>query len=105
LLKKVPLPDNGYFAFRDVVTEWMKSAGAPIFVSVEDLLSVYRYIGGRKDFTAKKLGHVAGRHGLTSTRQRVGGLLKTGYIFTFKPGDYDEWLNESKNKSINLTIG
>lgn len=105
LLKKVPIPDNGYFAFRDVITEWMRTAGSPIFVTVEDLLNVYRYIGGRQDFTAKKLGHVAGRHGLTSCRKRIDGLLRTGYTVTFKPGDYSEWLAGPKNKSITIPIG
>lgn len=95
LLEEPPFPDNGYIAFARIVRQWMETAGQEIHIPLDDMLSVYKYIGGNNTITPKRFGHAASRHNMKSERVRVQGIQRQVFTLRFEYRDYSEWLGRT----------
>ena len=97
-----PIPDFGYIAFAKIIQNWMATAGENIVTTVDDLVTVYKYIGGNDYMNTKKFGHVSGRHGFKARKTRIDSIQRRVFDLTFKRRDYSKWLN--RNTSPNNVI-
>jgi hypothetical protein len=100
LQETVPIPENGYINFSKVVTEWMRSSGSAITVTMDELVSVYRYISGNTDMTPKRFGHLAGRQNMSPGQVRINGIQRRVFEVQFEHRDYSEWLNRSTKPTL-----
>ena len=100
LQELVPVGDTAYISFSAVVTEWMRSAGSPIVVPIDDLVTVYRYIGGNEGMTAKRFGHAASRHELRSRQVRINGIQRRVFDVKFEDRGYSAWLDRGQKGAL-----
>tara|TARA_R110000868_G_scaffold100744_1_gene277198 strand:+ start:1300 stop:3633 length:2334 start_codon:yes stop_codon:yes gene_type:complete len=90
-----PIPDFGYIAFAKIIQSWMETSGESMVTAVDDLVTVYKYIGGNDSMNTKKFGHVSGRHGFKARKTRIESIQRRVFDITFKKRDYSKWLNRN----------
>ena len=96
----MPMNDALYVEYAKVITNWMNTAGEEINIDTRDLLTVYQYISGNREMTAKKFGYLGARHNLKTRPCRQNGVLRRGYDVTFEDRGYSAWLN--RNPKLNV---
>ena len=102
LQEKFPVPDLGYIAFSRVVQEWLRHAGDKIAVTVDDMVTVYKYIGGNENMNVKKFGHLAKRYNRKARATRIDSIQRKVFDIRFRERDYSSWLNRN-DKTLNPT--
>jgi hypothetical protein len=100
LQENVPINDMGYIGFAKVIQQWMQLAGQTIPVTIDDLLVVYRYIGGNDTMNAKRFGFLCSRHELKSKQVRIKGIQRRVFDVTFERREYTEWLERSGKSNV-----
>ena len=100
LQETIPMADVGYVGFAKVVQSWMMQAGQDIQVVIDDLMAVYRYIGGNETINAKRFGFLCARHELKSKQLRVKGIQRRVFDLQFAKREYAEWLNRSTKPTL-----
>jgi hypothetical protein len=100
LQENVPINDMGYIGFAKVIQQWMQLAGQTIPITIDDLLVVYRYIGGNDTMNAKRFGFLCSRHELKSKQVRIKGIQRRVFDVTFERREYTEWLERSSKSNV-----
>ena len=100
LQETVPVGDTAYISFSAIVTEWMRKAGTSMTVPIDDLVTVYRYIGGNEGMTAKRFGHAASRHELRARQVRINGVQRRVFDVTFDDRGYSAWLDRGQKGAL-----
>ena len=100
LQETIPMADVGYVGFAKVVQSWMMQAGQNFQVTIDDLMAVYRYIGGNDTINAKRFGFLCARHELKSKQLRVKGIQRRVFDMQFAGREYAEWLDRSQKSNV-----
>lgn len=100
LQESIPLNDPGYIAFAKVVQYWMQQTGNQLPITLDDLLVVYRHVGGNEVMNAKRFGFLCSRHDLKSKQVRVKGIQRRVFDVTFERREYSEWLDRSAKSNV-----
>ena len=96
----MPINDSLYVEYAKIIAYWMQHAGEVVNVDTRELLTVYQYISGNRDMTAKKFAYLTARHNLKTRPCRRDGVLRRGYDVTFTDRGYSDWLN--RNPKLNV---
>lgn len=100
LQETITINDIGYIGFAKVVQQWMQTTGQTIPITIDDLLVVYRYIGGNDAMNAKRFGFLCSRHEFKSRQVRIKGIQRRVFDITFERKEYTEWLERSEKNNI-----
>ena len=100
LQETMPINDMGYVSFAKIVQQWMHTAGETIQVTIDDMVSVYKYIGGNDTMNAKRFGFLTSRHEFKSTTVRLKGIRRNVFTVTFNRREYTEWLERSSKSNV-----
>lgn len=100
LQETVPINDMGYISFAKVIQQWMQVAGQTTPITIDDLLVVYRYIGGNDTMNAKRFGFLCSRHELKPKQVRIKGIQRRVFDVTFERREYTEWLERSGKTNV-----
>jgi len=96
----MPINDSLYVEYAKIIAYWMQHASEVVNVDTRELLTVYQYISGNRDMTAKKFAYLTARHNLKTRPCRRDGVLRRGYDVTFEDKGYSDWLN--RNPKLNV---
>lgn len=106
LQETVPIPEDGYISYATVVQKWMQNAvdGVTTAASVDELVTVYRYISGNSGITSKRFGHLSSRYELKPAQRRIRGIQRRVYDLEFKDRGYEIWLQRNKKAGIKVVL-
>jgi len=100
LQEAIPMADLNYVSYARVVQDWMRTAGQSFQITIDDLITVYRYIGGNDTINAKRFGFLCSRHELKSKQLRVKGIQRRVFDLQFAKREYTEWLDRPTKPTL-----
>jgi hypothetical protein len=100
LRETMPMNDLLYVEYAKTIIKWMQTAGEQINIDSREILTVYQFISGNRDITAKKFAYLSLKYNLKTRPCRRDGILRRGYDINFIDRGYSEWLN--RNPKLNV---